>query len=84
MAQMKFEDKGNGEFLLDVCGFVCPHPQIYTKKGLAKMKPGDVIEIIFDNPSSGESITSMCGSTGDEIIDQKQDGGRFIWKIRKV
>ncbi len=84
MAQVKFEDKGNGNFLLDVCGFVCPHPQIYTKKAIAKMKPGDKLELMFDNPSSGESITSMCDSTGDEILEKKQESGKFIWIIQKV
>jgi tRNA 2-thiouridine synthesizing protein A len=83
MAKMKFEEKGSGGFLLDVCGFVCPHPQIYTKKALAKMKAGDTLELIFDNPSSGESITSMCDNTGDDIAERKQEGGKFVWKIVK-
>jgi len=33
---MKFEKK-NGGYLLDVQGYVCPHPQLYTKKALKNM-----------------------------------------------
>ncbi len=84
MAQMKFEDRGNGAFMLDVCGYVCPHPQIYTKKALAKMQSGNVLELVFDNPSSGESITAMCGNTGDEITEKKQTGGKSVWTIKKA
>ena len=29
---MKFERQAEGQFLLDVQGYVCPHPQIYTKR----------------------------------------------------
>ena len=29
---MKFEKKTEGLYALDVCGYVCPHPQLYTKK----------------------------------------------------
>jgi hypothetical protein len=28
---MKFEKKSDGVYALDVCGYVCPHPQIYAK-----------------------------------------------------
>ncbi|NOZ25600.1 MAG: sulfurtransferase TusA family protein [Nitrospirae bacterium] len=80
---MKFEKKADGEYLLDVQGYVCPHPQIYTKKALEKLKSGDVLEVIFDNPSSSESISSMCDSNGNEIIEKNQVSGKFSWKIRK-
>jgi len=47
---MKFEKTGEGTYILDVCGYVCPHPQIYCKKSLEKMKEGEVVEVILDNP----------------------------------
>ncbi len=81
---MKFEKKSEGLYLLDCQGYVCPHPQIYTKKALEKMNPGDVLEIVFDNPSSSESISAMAEAKGYEIIEQQQDHGKFIWKIKKT
>lgn len=81
---MKFEKKSNGGYLLDVIGYVCPHPQIYTKKALQKLRPGDVLEVLFDNPSSGESIATMCDHTGDHVIEKKQDDGKFAWSIEKA
>lgn len=80
---MKFEKKGEGVFLLDVTGYVCPHPQIYTKKALEKINSGDVVEIVFDNPSSSESIAAMCDANGNEIIEKKMEAGKFMWKIKK-
>lgn len=81
---MKFEKKGEGEWLLDVQGYVCPHPQLYTKKSLEKIETGDVLELIFDNPSSSESIAAMCEITGNEIIDRQMDDGKYIWRIKKT
>ncbi|MDP6342413.1 MAG: sulfurtransferase TusA family protein [Alphaproteobacteria bacterium] len=81
---MKFEKKDNGTYLLDVKGYVCPHPQIYTKKALEKVASGDVIEVLFDNPSSGESISTMCEIMGNDIIEQNQEAGRFAWRIQKA
>lgn len=81
---MKFEKRSEGNFLLDVTGYVCPHPQIYTKKALEKVATGDIVEIVFDNPSSSESISAMCDSSGNEIIEKKKEGGKFMWKIKKL
>jgi tRNA 2-thiouridine synthesizing protein A len=81
---MKFEKKGDNSFMLDVTGYVCPHPQIYCKKALEKIKVGDTLELLFDNPSSGESITSMCSTTGDQIMEKAEEGGKWKWMIKKV
>jgi len=81
---MRFEKTGDGTFQLDVKGYVCPHPQLYTKSALSKMKAGDTLKLLFDNASSGESIASMCDKEGDEIVDQVANGGTFTWTIKKA
>ena len=80
---VKFEKVSDGEYMLDVTTYVCPHPQMYTKKALQKLNTGDVLTVLFDNPSSGESIISMCETTGDELFARREDSGTFSWKIRK-
>ncbi|MCW8854004.1 MAG: sulfurtransferase TusA family protein [Gammaproteobacteria bacterium] len=80
---VKFEELGDGQFQLDVCGYSCPHPQMYTKKALQKMSGGDVLTLVFDNPSSGESIAAMCENEGNELFEREDNNGSFIWKIRK-
>lgn len=81
---MKFEKKTEGLYALDVCGYVCPHPQLYTKKALEKMKGGELLELVFDNASSGESISAMCESIGNEVIEKSTQSGKYTWKIRKA
>jgi tRNA 2-thiouridine synthesizing protein A len=80
----KFEKLAEGQFQLDVQGYVCPHPQLYTKKALEKLQAGDTLKLLFDNPSSGESIAAMCQSDGNDILEQVQDAGKTMrWTIRK-
>jgi len=81
---MKFEKTGDGAFSLDVCGFVCPHPQIYTKKALQQMAEGEVVEVVFDNASSAETIIQMCDQDGHEVLENKQEGAKFVIKIEKA
>lgn len=80
---LKFEKTGEGVFTLDCVGYVCPHPQIYTKKMIEKIRPGDILEVTFDNPSSSESISAMCQASGNEIIEKKTGGGKYVYRIRK-
>ncbi len=80
---IKFEKKEEGLYHLDCLGYVCPHPQIYTKKMMEKIGSGDVLEVAFDNPSSSESITAMCRASGHEIIEQNMESGKYLLKIRK-
>ena len=80
---MKFEKTGAGTYMLDVCGYVCPHPQIYCKKSIEKMADGEVLDMIFDNPSSAETIKQMLDQAGHDLMEEKKEGGKIIFKIKK-
>ncbi|MDX2455977.1 MAG: sulfurtransferase TusA family protein [Gammaproteobacteria bacterium] len=81
---MKFDKTGEGRYRLNVNGYVCPHPQIYTKKALEKLGSGDILELIFDNPSSGESIEAMIENDGNELVEKTVEAGQFEWHIQKA
>jgi tRNA 2-thiouridine synthesizing protein A len=80
---MKFEKTGDGKYTLDVCGFVCPHPQMYAKKSIEKIEEGEILEIIFDNPSSKETIIQMVEGQGHDVLEQKTEGGKMTLVIEK-
>jgi len=80
---MKFEKTGEGAYVLDVCGYVCPHPQLYCKKSLEKMEEGDVVDVIFDNPSSGETIIQLCDQAGHDVLENKKEGSKYVIRIKK-
>ncbi|RRQ22128.1 sulfurtransferase TusA family protein [Thiohalobacter thiocyanaticus] len=81
---VKFEKVGDHDYMLDVTGYVCPHPQMYTKKVMGKLESGDVLTLLFDNPSSGESIVAMCESEGNELIERTNENGASKCVIRKA
>ncbi|HET7318748.1 MAG TPA: sulfurtransferase TusA family protein [Nitrospirota bacterium] len=81
---MKFEKKSEGVYALDVCGYVCPHPQIYCKKSLEKIGEGEVLEMTFDNPSSAETIVQMLDQAGHDLMEKKNEGGKIVFKIKKA
>jgi tRNA 2-thiouridine synthesizing protein A len=79
-----FNKTADGKWTLDVRGYACPQPQMYTRKALQKLDSGDELTLVFDNPSSGESIQAMCDSDGNDIVERVDGGGSFSWTIRKT
>ena len=79
----KFDKKGEGIFTLDCQGFTSTLSQKFTKKMLKTMSFGNILEVIFDKPSSSESIIEMCTGSGNRIIDKKEADGKYIYLIKK-
>jgi len=82
-AEVKFDKIDDNNYSLNVCGFVCPHPQLYTKKSLEKIEEGDILNVCFDNPSSKETILQMVEAAGNDILEEKTEGGKIYLKIEK-
>jgi TusA-related sulfurtransferase len=67
---VKFEKVSDGNYMLDVLGYVCPHPQLYTKKAMEKLKQGDTLELVFDNPSSGNRSSPCARRTAMRLSNR--------------
>jgi tRNA 2-thiouridine synthesizing protein A len=69
---------------LDARGLNCPLPILRTKKALAGMQAGEVLEIIASDPGSVKDLDSFCSQTGNEMLSSQSHNGEFQFRIRKV
>ena len=69
---------------LDARGLNCPLPILRTKKALAGMDQGEILEITATDPGSVKDLDSFCSQTGNEMVSSNQANGEFIFRIRKV
>jgi len=81
---VKFEKISDKSYLLDVRGYVCPHPQMYTKKAMEKIPSDTILKVILDNPSSSEGIHELAKVEGYEILEYSEDQGIFTFLLKKV
>jgi tRNA 2-thiouridine synthesizing protein A len=70
--------------MLDAKGLNCPMPIIKTKKMLKDLKAGETLEIFATDPGSVPDFNAFCRSTGNEMIEQSQDGSVFRFVIRRA
>ena len=68
---------------LDVRGLNCPLPILRAKKALTDLSTGQVLKVVATDPGSVKDFAAWSKSTGNETVEQTQDGGVFRFVLRK-
>jgi tRNA 2-thiouridine synthesizing protein A len=74
----KLEDQ---KYRLDLRGYTCPYPQLYTVKALNQIETGAVLEVLIDNPPSCETVPKSIKNNGQEYLGIEKIGAS-LWIIR--
>ncbi len=69
---------------LDASGLNCPLPILRAKKSLAGMDAGQVLHIIATDPGSVKDFEAFAKQTGNELMESKEEGGKFVFLIKKT
>jgi tRNA 2-thiouridine synthesizing protein A len=69
---------------LDASGLNCPLPILRAKKTLAGMDAGKVLHIIATDPGSVKDFEAFARQTGNELMESKEEGGKFLFLIKKA
>jgi tRNA 2-thiouridine synthesizing protein A len=62
---------------LDASGLNCPLPILRAKKTLTSMEAGQVLHVIATDPGSVKDFDAFAKQTGNELLESKDDGGKF-------
>lgn len=76
----KLYRREDGTLVLDVRGYVCPYPVIYTRKALARLSPGELLEVLTDNPPSCDNVPRTVKDEGHEVL-KVEDVEPGVWRI---
>ncbi len=68
---------------LDLKGLSCPLPIVKTALGIKEVRSGELIEALATDPGSVPDFNAWCRSTGNELVEQTEDGGVYRFLIRK-
>lgn len=65
---------------LDVKGQICPYPIIMTRKELAGLKAGEVLEVVTDNPPTAhETMPGLCRGKG--YLYEREEVSPGVWRF---
>ena len=68
---------------VDATGLNCPLPILRAKKALNNLDSGKVLRIIATDPGSVKDFEAFAKQTGNELLSSTEEGGKFMFLMRK-
>ena len=68
---------------LDARGLNCPLPILKAKKALAEMATGEVLRITATDNGSVRDFQAFAKQTGNALLSHTQNGGEFVFLMRR-
>lgn len=69
--------------LVDCMGAMCPRPQLLTMKVVGEIDPGDVIEVVLDNPAAVEGFPALSQALNCTYLTTVRDVDHWRVYLRK-
>lgn len=69
---------------LDARGLSCPMPSVKTALALEQMELGQVLEVLTDDPVSKRDLPVWAQSTGNELLEVKEEGKTIKIYLKKA
>lgn len=78
--KVALKEVAEGKYSLDVRGYSCPYPEVFARRAMESLKPGNVFEITLDNAPSCETIPAAAEELKNKVLGvTKLDD--MTWKI---
>jgi TusA-related sulfurtransferase len=68
---------------IDCKGLSCPEPILHTKMAINQLTSGQILEVQATDPGSINDMAAWSRRTGNEIVEQAEEGGVFTFYIKK-
>ncbi len=69
--------------VLDACGLPCPLPLLKAKQALARLKAGQLLEVIATDAGSWRDFETFAEQSIHELVEREERGEHFHYWIRK-
>ncbi|MFZ5450873.1 MAG: sulfurtransferase TusA family protein [Thermodesulfobacteriota bacterium] len=69
--------------VLDCQGDACPLPLLKTKKAMAAMASGEILEVVGTDPGSKNDLPSWASRTGNLYLGEEEEGNVFHFFLQK-
>lgn len=67
--------------VVDALGTWCPVPIHLMDRAARRAAPGEVIELIADDPLIEVDLPAWCHSSGHELLELRRDGDDYVGRV---
>jgi tRNA 2-thiouridine synthesizing protein A len=68
---------------LDVTGTFCPLPILLAAREMRKLQPGDLLELLGDDPGILEDLPVWCERAGHRLLELREEEGRILGLVER-
>ena len=68
---------------LDVTGLFCPLPILLAAREMRKLQPGDLLEVVGDDPGIREDMPVWCERAGHRLVEMEDEEGKIRSLVEK-
>ena len=68
---------------LDASGLQCPMPLLKAKRALNALAGGERLRVVATDPGSVRDFEVFCTQSGHELLESRQEGGRYYYLLEK-
>ena len=69
---------------IDCTGLFCPMPIVKTREALREMRPGQVLEMLSDDPASEADMKSWSQRSGNVLLSVTREAAVHRFLVRKT
>ncbi len=78
------KDAAKAARTIDCLGLYCPEPLFQTRENIDRIKPGEILEVITDDPAAEEDLKRFAKRTGHEIVFFEKNDMQMRFLIKRV
>lgn len=67
--------------VVDALGTWCPVPIHLVARAARGSAPGDVIELLADDPLIEVDLPAWCHASGNELVELRREGGDYVARV---
>ncbi len=83
-APLPLSQMDDGLWQLDCLGMLCPVPIIKTGRAIRKVRLGEVLRVLADDPGAPGDLEDWCTANRQELVDMDDADGVFTTRIRRL
>jgi tRNA 2-thiouridine synthesizing protein A len=68
---------------IDCTGLFCPLPIVRIREAIRDLRPGQLVEMLSDDPGSEPDMKAWSRRSGHELVEVTRDGAVFRFVVRK-
>lgn len=69
---------------LDATGLACPLPVLMAVRDMLTLEPGDILEIVGDDPGIAEDIPAWVELNGHRLLSVEEEAGKITCRVEKL